>query len=197
MQNPLPALIVIGAVAGGYLTGLLILAGQKKTRLSELKESARFGEYDKHRLHTLVQETEAALALPRDATPVYLTRDKTLNAGAINVGLLFGFQRLNGIYLHRQVLHVVRPTELKFIIGHELGHFYRHFLVWDRWRLLVLLAGALAGLLLLQAGFEHAAAWQWGPYVGVIGVGLLSGLFVMGISLPTMKYAANHRAPVR
>ena len=79
-----------------------------------------------------------------------ITADKTLNAGALHLGLGGFFRSLNGVYLNRQVLHRLTPEQVQDIIGHELGHFYRYYLLNQRFHGLTLLLGALAGVLVTQ-----------------------------------------------
>ncbi len=122
----------------------------KKKRIEDLQEKTRFGEFDKHRLRTLFQDTLRRLRLPDDRLPVFIVADKSMNAMMMHVGMGSLLKSINGIYLHRQSLHKLNSDEVQDLMGHELGHYYRHFLVADRYRLLTLALGALIGLFVAQ-----------------------------------------------
>ena len=157
-------LVVLGPVA----MELAQTWGQKKKRIEDIKETTRFGELDKYKLQTLYRETLQRLKLPDERLPVYVTSDKSLNAGAMRLGRIFG--GLNGIYLHRQVLHKLRGDEVQAVMGHELGHYYRFNLAGKRFRLLTLILGALVGIFAVQ--WTHTVG-----YLGFIIVSVISSAF--------------------
>jgi hypothetical protein len=61
---------------------------------------------------------------------------------------------LNGVYLNRQVLHKLNSSEVQDIMGHELGHYYRYYIVADRFRFVTLVLGALVGIVTAQLTFN-------------------------------------------
>lgn len=149
-DQPIVSIVLIGVVVGPTFTSAVMFwAGQKK-EIGDLKEQTRFGPYDKHKLRRLFDETVEKLGLPRKRIPVYITADKCLNASAVNVGLLSFWSALNGIYLNRQLLHRLEPEEVQDIMGHELGHYYKHYLVTMRADSLTILVGALVGMWVAQ-----------------------------------------------
>ncbi|TWU26236.1 Protease HtpX [Novipirellula galeiformis] len=166
-------------IVGPFAMELLRTWGQRKKRLEDIKDSTRFGDLDKYKLQTLYRETLQRLKLPDERLPVYVTNDKSLNAGAVRLGRLFG--RLNGIYLHRQVLHKLRGDEVQAIMGHELGHYYRFYLADQRFRLLTLLLGALLGVFVVQLTDAQG-------YLGLIIVSATSSAFWFVSGIPTMRH---------
>lgn len=155
-----PGLAVLASlvVAGPHLMGGLMLWAQNKKEIGDLKESTRFGPFDKHRLRELMDDTLHRLSLPLPGPRVYITADKSLNAAALDSAGLFHW--LAGIYLHRQVLHRLTPHEVQDILGHELGHLYQYFLISTRSRWLTVTLGVLAGLLVTQ-WIDFSGGFSW------------------------------------
>jgi Zn-dependent protease with chaperone function len=137
-------------MVGPIVLGIMQSWAQKKKQIGELREDTRFGQYDKYRLQTLFQETLQKLNLPDEKLPVYITADKFLNAGALHLGFGGFFKSLNGVYLNRQILHKLEPEEVQDIMGHELGHYYKHYLLGDRFRVITTALGALLGIYVSQ-----------------------------------------------
>jgi len=130
------------SVALGYAT--------KKKAVQDLKESTRFGQYDKVRLQSLFRDTLATLRLPDENLSLYILASPSMNAFARHEGLGMLFKSLNGVYLNRQTLHKLEPTEVQDIIGHELGHYYRYYLVIDRFQIITIALGSILGVLVIQ-----------------------------------------------
>ncbi|MFT4555518.1 MAG: Zn-dependent protease with chaperone function [Planctomycetaceae bacterium] len=148
--NPLLPTIAIAFMVGPFFLGVMQSWVQKKKEIGDLREDTQFGQYDKYRLQTLFQDTLQRLNLPDEKLPVYITADKFLNAGAMHLGFGGFFKSLNGVYLNRQVLHKLEPEEVQDIMGHELGHYYRHYLLGDRFRAITIALGALLGIYVSQ-----------------------------------------------
>ncbi|MCO8121793.1 M48 family metalloprotease [Stieleria sp. TO1_6] len=176
---PIVSVTACMVILGPFLMSVLRVWGQKKKRIEDIKESTRFGDLDKHKLQSLYSETLRRLKLPDERLPVYVTSDKSLNAGALRLGSLFG--RLNGIYLNRQVLHKLRGEEVQSIMGHELGHYYRFNLAGDRFRILTLVLGALVGIFAVQATNLNG-------FLGFVVLSVVSYGFWTISNLPMMRY---------
>ncbi len=150
IQDPLTSVLAIAIIVGPFAMQLMRFWAQQKKEIGDLKEQTRFGQFDKHQLRSLFQDTLRRLNLPQTRIPVFIVADKFMNASMLHVGLGAAFRSLNGIYLHRQALHKFSPEEVQDIMGHELGHYYRYYLVTDRYRLVPLALGALAGVYTVQ-----------------------------------------------
>ena len=149
-EEPLFSIVAVLVIVGPHVMGVLRHYALNKKEIGDLKEHTKFGEFDKYRLRSLVDDTLDRLGIPAPGPPVYITADKSLNASALHLGLGGFFRSLNGVYLNRQLLHRLTPAEVQDIIGHELGHFYRYYLLNQRFRGITLLVGALGGVLVTQ-----------------------------------------------
>ena len=182
ISEPWVTTVAIGAVIGPFAMQLLQFWVVKKKRIDDLQEQTRFGEFDKHRLRKLYEETLKRLRLPDDGLPVYIVADKSLNASMMHAGMGWLLRSLNGIYLNRQVLHKLNSAEVQDIMGHELGHYYRHYLLSDRFRLLTLSLGAMLGLFVAQRlGMEG--------FFSLIALLVCANLFWYLASLQRAKHA--------
>ncbi|QDV22100.1 Protease HtpX [Aureliella helgolandensis] len=150
INEPLLSAVAIGLMVGPPTMELMKLWAQNKKEIDDLKEDTRFGEFDKHLLRRLQRDTLRQLGLPDERVPVYITADKSLNASAVRLGLGAFFKSLNGIYLNRQILHRLDPQEVQDIMGHELGHYYKYYLVNSRFLALTFLLGGMVGLIVAQ-----------------------------------------------
>jgi Zn-dependent protease with chaperone function len=148
--DPLLPTIALAFMVGPIGLGIMQSWAKKKKEIGDLREDTHFGQYDKYRLQTLFQDTLQKLNLPDEKLPVYITADKFLNAGAMHLGFGGFFKSLNGVYLNRQVLHKLEPEEVQDIMGHELGHYYKHYLLGDRLRAITTALGAILGIYVSQ-----------------------------------------------
>jgi Zn-dependent protease with chaperone function len=87
--------------------------GEKPLRLAFLAGSVRVSETQFPRIHRLY--LEAAQTLDTQPYPLYVQQNYTLNAFA------FGMQK-PFIVLNSLTVHELDDHELKFVLGHELGH---------------------------------------------------------------------------
>ncbi|MGL4512508.1 MAG: M48 family metallopeptidase [Lacipirellulaceae bacterium] len=162
---PATTLVVAGVLLVQEAAALVRLVGTKRKRIEEVRVGVKLGAYDRDSLVALVHDVEDRLGVPRGRYNVYVTRDKSLNAGALTSGIGSLVSGVDGVYLHRQLLHVLEPDELSFVIAHELGHCHRHYLRSTRAWLLNLLVCTLAVLALLP--FAERYGWM-----GVFGVAI-------------------------
>lgn len=184
MDSPLVSLIAVMVMVGPMLTGILQITARNKKKIDDLKETTRFGEFDKHKLRKLYNETLVKLGLPNENLPVYITGDRAMNAMAVHFGLGAIFKSLNGIYLHRQLLHKLTAEEIQDIIGHELGHYYRHYIVSDRFSGITLLLGSLVGLMVAQLfGLDST--------IGMVALMFIGGLFWLLARIWTTRLATT------
>jgi len=151
MNEPILSLIAIAIAAGPFTRDILMFASVKRTRIQDLKEQTRFGQYDKHLLQTLYHDTLTKLKLPDLGVPLFIVANRSMNAAAMHVGFGSFFKAINGIYLHRQLLHKLEPKEVQDMIGHELGHYFKYYIIIDRFRILTVSLAALASLWVIQA----------------------------------------------
>jgi Zn-dependent protease with chaperone function len=184
MREPIFTAVAIFATAGPFAKSIAIHWAEKKKRIEDLKEATRFGQFDKYFLQRLFRETLAKLRLPEENLPVYIVANRSMNAAALHVGFGSFLKSLNGIYLNRQVLHKLEPAEVQDLMGHELGHYYKYYLVIDRFRIVTVILGSLFGILAVQLiGLD-----DW--------LGYLLLMFVTGSAwwLSSLPYARNATA---
>ena len=184
IREPMLTTIAIGAMVCPFATSIAMHMATKRTRICDLKDSTRFGQYDKIRLQSLFRDTLATLRLPDENLPVFIVASTSINAAAMHVGFGSLLKSLNGIYLNRQTLHKLEPTEVQDIMGHELGHYYKYYLVLDRFRMVTVSMGSLLGILAIQRiGLD-----------GYLGYLLLTGVAAVAWKLSSLPYARNATA---
>ncbi len=184
MREPLFTGVAIFAMVSPFATTIALHWAEKKKRIEDLKETTRFGQYDKYSLQKLFRETLAKLRLPEENLPVWVVANRSMNASAMHVGFGSFLKSLNGIYLNRQAIHKLEPDEIQDLMGHELGHFYKYYLVIDRFRIVTIVLGSLFGILAVQR-------------IGLDGyLGYMMLMFVTGVAwwLSSLPYARNATA---
>lgn len=150
LDEPLIAVVAVLVIVGPFMMSILRRYALSKREIGDLKEQTKFGEFDKYRLRFLLNDTLNRLDLPLPGPPVYITSDKSLNASSVHLGVGGVFRSLNGVYLNRQLLHHLTSAEVQDIIGHELGHFYRYYLLSERFHGITLALGSVSGLVVAQ-----------------------------------------------
>ena len=184
VREPVFTAFAIFAMVSPFATSIASHWAQKKKRIEDLKETTRFGQYDKYSLQKLFRETLAKLRLPEEDLPVYIVANRSMNAAALHVGFGSFLKSLNGIYLNRQTLHKLEPDEIQDLMGHELGHYYKYYLVIDRFRIITVVLGSLFGILAVQR-------------IGLDGyAGYMILMFVTGVAwwLSSLPYTRNATA---
>ena len=184
LKEPLLSLIAIAIAVGPFTRDIVIFAASKRKRVQDLKEQTRFGQYDKNLLQSLYKDTLTKLELPDLGVPLFIVANRSMNAAAMHVGFGSFFKSINGIYLHRQVLHKLNPQEIQDIIGHELGHYFRYYLIIDRFRILTVILATLASLWVIQVN-------RLDGILAYIVISLVPGIIWWISSLP---YAYNATA---
>ncbi len=166
--NPLYSLVAILLVPSQYLPSIAMTLAKKKKRVEDLSESFTAGVFTKQKLLSLIRETARSLNLDLRRVPVYLTRDKSLNAYAVSSSFSGLLPSVRGVYLHRQALHVSTESGLRATIGHELGHLFPYVSRWhDGWFARLAFGGLLALFIIEKIGdpgagglmLATAAAW--------------------------------------
>jgi Zn-dependent protease with chaperone function len=181
-RHPWIALVSVGIFLGPQVMGFLTFLATAKKEISDLKDSTRFGEFDKFRLQSLLRETLVKLRISDQRVPVYIVGDKSLNAAAFNIGFGPFLRSLNGIFLNRQVLHKLSAAEVQDIMGHELGHYSKHYLILSRWNGLTYLLGAMVGLWTAQClGLDTAFS--------IFVISMLAAGFWWLQSIPYARYS--------
>ena len=119
-----------------FFWGLVQVMGVKKKRAEDLRPDARFGEFGPREIVSVVDGVRHRLPWVADGpaadAKVFLVRDKSANAAAVSVGLLRLVKPLQGVFIHRQLLHLLKPDELAAVVGHEFGHLAKVSLSLDR-----------------------------------------------------------------
>jgi Zn-dependent protease with chaperone function len=127
-----------------------------KKRIEHIRRDAQFGVHTRDSLVNLASNVFDRLGLRRDAAPVFLIRDKDINAHAIRCELWPGLHLFNGVFLNRSIIHLLDEPELASVIGHELGHVFPYSPLLSR---AYAVHSAFAGLVCfaIACTFPHAA----------------------------------------
>ncbi|MCX7683384.1 MAG: M48 family metallopeptidase [Anaerolineae bacterium] len=113
-------LITTSATLGAMLMFLLLGFGLNylviRTKVEGLKRSAvRIGPTQFPEIKAIVDECVNRIGVPID-TEVYISQSPVLNAFAVGVG------RPYAIVLHSALVQALDEDELRYVIGHEMGH---------------------------------------------------------------------------
>lgn len=158
---------LLAAVAvGGIVDWLPAAWAANRKRLRDIRPDARLGPHTRDSLLACVDRVATRMGIAV-ACPVYLVRDKEINAEAVPASLLPGCGSLATVQLNRAILHLLDDRELEYVIGHELAHVFTHAPLAARCLLVhaffaAALTLALAGLLAgseLRFGAALLALW--------------------------------------
>jgi Zn-dependent protease with chaperone function len=127
--------VLVAVAALGLFDALPGLWASNRKRLRDIRADARFGPHTRNSLLASVARVAERLGLDA-ACPVYLVRDKDVNAHALPMSLLPGVGSLAAVHLNRSVLHLLDEAELESVIGHELAHVFVFPPPASRWLLL-------------------------------------------------------------
>jgi Zn-dependent protease with chaperone function len=138
--------LVSGLMCGPALIGLLRIIFQNKKEIRDLRADIRFGDHSKSALIEIVSDVVKRMGLAPGSIRTYITREKDINAAAIQIGLKRLFPALNAIFLNRSTIHYLNAAELKSVVAHEIAHNEWHYLSWSRFYLLHLLFQVACGI---------------------------------------------------
>jgi len=152
---------------------LWICLGHLFTEAVRLEDATakHLGRYKRKEVKALVRDLLRPFR-DREQPNVYVRLFNEPGAECVDQ-LLFNFLRpLNAIHITSALFHLMRPDELRAVLAHELGHFYRYMHVLRRGDFFVFL---LMGLSVAEVGFwigaeSFNASLLWGlpVYFGVV-----------------------------
>lgn len=170
-------------VAGPLALSAVLIAGRSHKWVEDLAPGKQIGMYTRERLLELVAEVHRRMGLTT-RTPVAITPDKDLNASAVRFGLASIFPRLNAVYIHRPMLHVLDEAELMSVVGHELAHYHRHAVWFSRATLLHLVTDGAVALWLMS--------WlPFGPGLKLVAIALTSQAYGWWVGRATLRHLAE------
>jgi len=97
---------------------------RKKVRLENVKQ-ARIGNYDTLDIQQLIASVLSHFK-GKEIPKIYIVDEPVGGAHVIDTYLLNFIGPINAIYLPKQEFYYLKPNELKAIISHEIGHFYKY-----------------------------------------------------------------------
>ncbi len=124
-----PALYTLGLFAVlfsfiSYNRDYFYLFRRKKTRLDKVRDE-KIGNYYVPEIQKIVKSVLSKFR-EKEKPRIYLIDEPVGGPYVIDTYFLNFIGPLNAIYFPRHVFHFLKPMELKAILAHELGHFYRY-----------------------------------------------------------------------
>ncbi len=186
------ALVALRSLSGfdAVLKRLAGLFSERAIRLTFLGGSVRVGESQYRHVHDILRDSAYILDLP-DVPELYVTQDPVPNAMTIGVDHPF-------IVLNTGLIDLLDDEELRFIIGHEVGHVLSGHAVYRTMALI--LTGLGARLAWLPLGNVAIAAilmglneWQRKAELSADRAGLLTGQDPDAAKRALMKMAGGAR----
>ncbi len=177
----------------GFDTLLKLLNGlfnERAMRLTFLASSVRVSERQFPHIHEMLRD--GAYILDMDKVPeLFITMDPTVNAMALGTNNPF-------IVINNALVDLMDAEELRFIIGHELGHVLSgHAVYRTMLRNLILLAARIAwmplGYIGLRAIIWGLEEWYRKSEMSCDRAGLLAGQDVDAARRALMKTAGGSR----
>lgn len=186
------ALVALRSLSGfdAVLRRLAGLFSERAIRLMFLGGSVRVGESQYRHVHDMLRDGAYILDLP-EVPELYVTQDPAPNAMAIGVDHPF-------IVLNTGLIDLLDDEELRFVVGHEVGHVLSGHAVYRTMALI--LTGLGARLAWLPLGNVAIAAilmglneWQRKSELSADRAGLLAGQDVDAGKRALMKMAGGAR----
>jgi Zn-dependent protease with chaperone function len=123
--GPLEAGLLVAVAVGGLVDWLPAAWAANRKLLGAIRADARFGPHTRDSLVACVDRVAARMGIAV-VCPVYLVRDKDINAEAVPASLLPGCGSLAAVQLNRAILHLLDEREVEYVVGHELAHVFAH-----------------------------------------------------------------------
>lgn len=166
------AILLVAAALVVLFRGFFPLVFMKRKRLDELRPDVHFGVHTRDSLVALSRRVFERSGLARDAAPVFLVREKELNAQASRAEFLPGLRFRNEVYLNRSIVHLLNEPELESVVGHELGHVFPYAPLLSRFYLLHAFFAVTATLGLADVLAPWGIFWV-APFLTVWGLSYL------------------------
>jgi Zn-dependent protease with chaperone function len=186
------ALVALRSLSG-FDTVLRRLAGlfsERAIRLMFLGGTVRAGESQYRHIHDIVRDSAYILDLP-EVPEVYVTQDPSPNAMTIGVDTPF-------IVLNSGLIDLLDDEELRFVIGHEVGHVLSGHAVYRTMAMILTNLGARIawlplGNIAIAAILMGLNEWQRKSELSADRAGLLAGQDIEAAKRALMKLAGGAR----
>jgi Zn-dependent protease with chaperone function len=174
LKYPLVAALTYGYALLAVVSDPLSFMTMKKTRLEEATAKQLGTTIDSDELKNIVVEAmetlpaEMSFLRGREVPSIFIVDSKQANAMATNEHFFNASRSLNAIYIFTALLHLLQRDEVRSIMAHEMGHFYRYINPFQKHRLAAHLFRGSAAFFMVVGIHAWGTFGGWGWIPGVL-----------------------------
>ncbi|MFT5524994.1 MAG: Zn-dependent protease with chaperone function [Pirellulaceae bacterium] len=162
----------------------LTFVTMKKIPLKKATDAQLGPRIDRNELQEIVGEAMQTLPADmsfrqgREVPAIFIVDSKQANAMATNEHFFNSSRSLNAIYIYTALLHLLQRDEVRSIMAHEMGHFYRYINPYQKHRLAAHFFRGSAAFLMVVGIHQMGLFGGWGWIGGLLVAPMLAAAVV-------------------